>query len=61
MVKVRFREGIRELRSAKDILQGLIDEINRGTLSSPDKIPDRITTIQDALGNAKMHFTGELE
>ena len=54
-------KGIRELRSAKDILQGMIDEINQGTFSSPDKIPNQIATVQSVLGNAKMYFTGELE
>ena len=49
-------KGIRQLHSANSILAGLVDDIIAGENINQKEIPERITTTQSALEDAKKYF-----
>ena len=54
---VGWIKGIKQLRAARDMFEQLVHEINHGDCANQDDIPNRIATIQNALEDAKSHFS----
>lgn len=52
-------KGIKQLHTAKNILEGIEDEIVAGSIGSAEEIQKRIGYVQSALEVAKNHFTEE--
>lgn len=56
---MKWIKGIKQLQSAKSILEGLVNDIVAGEVDSTEDIPRRIASIQSALEDAKRYFLEE--
>lgn len=57
---MKWLKGIKQLRVSKDLLDGLVSDIARGSNIGPEEeVANRIGKVQSALEEAKSYFLGE--